>query len=66
MGILTKTSYDIECKYNEEIDLTTALEEFGKFLFKEGFIEVHTSYDKETGQLYRKLSISANKEKLIV
>ena len=52
----------ISASFDEEVDLNQALSDFSKVLFEEGFVNVQTLYDKETGRLYRKLSISVNKK----
>lgn len=52
----------IDATFDEDITLDSACSDFGKMLFQEGFINVNTLYDKETGKLYRKLTISANKK----
>lgn len=52
----------ISASFDEEVDLNRALSDFSKVLFEEGFVDVRTFYDKETGRLYRKLSISVNKK----
>ena len=62
MNAYTIKSYNVECNYSEDKTLNDALTEFADFLFKEGFISVNTLYDKETGELYRKLSIDVNKK----
>lgn len=54
----------ISASFDEEVDLNTALSDFSKVLFEEGFVNVQTLYDKETGKLYRKLSISVNKKEI--
>ena len=62
MDAYTIKSYNVECNYSEDKTLNVALSEFADFLFKEGFINVNTLYDKESGELYRKLSINVNKK----
>ena len=62
MGSYTIKSYNVECNYSEDKTLNDAFKEFADFLFKEGFINVNTLYDKESGQIYRKLSIDVNKK----
>lgn len=52
----------ISASFDEDVTLNSALADFGKALFEEGFVTVRTLYDKETGKLYRKLSISVNKK----
>lgn len=52
----------ISASFDEEVTLNSALADFSKVLFEEGFVNVQTLYDKETGKLYRKLSISVNKK----
>ena len=55
-------TYTVECNYEENMSLNEAIHSFSEFLFKEGLIDVNTLYDKETGELYRKLSIEVNKK----
>ena len=55
-------TYEVTKTFDEETELSDALSDFGKMLFKMGCVNVHTLYDKETGRLYRKLSISVNKK----
>ena len=62
MGAFTIKSYNVECMFDEDKSLNTALAEFADCLFKEGFINVNTLYDKDTGEIYRKLSIDVNKK----
>lgn len=52
----------ISASFDEEVNLNRALSDFSKVLFEEGFVNVQTLYDKETGKVYRKLSISVNKK----
>lgn len=54
-------SYTVSQKYSEDISLNDSLALFADLLFKEGFININTLYDKETGKLYRKLSIDVSK-----
>jgi hypothetical protein len=52
----------VSASFDEEVNLNSALSDFSKALFEEGFVNVQTLYDKETGRLYRELSISVNKK----
>lgn len=52
----------ISASFDAKVTLNSALADFSKLLFEEGFVNVQTLYDKETGRLYRKLSISVNKK----
>ena len=62
MEAYTIKSYNIERNYSEDQSLNESLKEFADFMFKEGFISVNTLYDKETGKLYRRLTIDVNKK----
>ena len=62
MNAYTIKSYNVECNYSEDKTLNESLKEFADFLFKEGLIDVNTLYDKETGELFRRLSIDVNKK----
>lgn len=62
MGYYEVQSATISCDYPESIDLNEAIAMFADALFKEGYLNVSTKYNKETGELYRELSISANKK----
>ena len=48
--------------YWEDESLNDALKDFANRMFEEDFITVQTLYDKETGKLFRKLSVSVNKK----
>lgn len=48
--------------YWEDESLDDALKDFANRMFEEEFITVQTMYDKETGKLYRRLSVNVNKK----
>lgn len=52
----------ISASFDEDVTLNSALADFSKVLFEEGFVNVQTLYNKETGRIYRELSISVNKK----
>lgn len=51
----------ISCDYPENVELNKAIAMFAKSLWEEGFLNISTKYDKETGEIFRELSISANR-----
>lgn len=55
-------SATICCNYSEDIELNEAIAMFADVLWKEGFLNISTKYDKETGKIFRELSIDANKK----
>lgn len=61
MNSYTIKSYTVSQEYYEDISLNDALSLFADLLFKEGFININTLYDKESGKIYRKLSIDVSK-----
>ena len=62
MRSFTIENYTAECDYSEDTSLDEALKKFADFLFKEGLIDVNILYDKETGELFRRLTIDVNKK----
>ena len=62
MGSYVIKTCTVSASFDEEVSLNSALSDFSKMLFEEGFVNVQTLYNKETGRLYRELSISANKK----
>ena len=55
--ILTATQ-----RFNENDKLSEMLAEFAQGLFEEGLIKISTGYNKETGNIYKELSIKLIKE----
>ena len=49
-------------KFGENYKLSEILAEFAQGLFEEGLIKISTGYDKETGKLYKELSVKLIKE----
>ena len=47
---------------SEVFELNEAIAMFAKSLWEEGFLNVSVKYDKETGEIFRELSINANKK----
>lgn len=52
----------ISCEYPENVELNKAIAMFAKSLWEEGFLNVSIKYNKETGEIFRELSINANKK----
>lgn len=48
--------------YWEDESLNDALKDFVDKMFQEDFITVQTMYDKETGKLFRRLSVNVSKK----
>lgn len=61
MGYYEKQITTISCDYPEYIEINEALAMFAKSLWEEGYINILTKYDKETGLIIRDLSIEASK-----
>ena len=55
-------TYTMSTDYWEDESLEDALKDFANRMFEEDFITVQTLYDKETGKLFRKLSVTVNKK----
>lgn len=49
-------------KFDENNKLSEMLAYFAQGLFEEGLIKISTGYDKETGKLYKELSVKLIKE----
>lgn len=62
MGHYTVQTSTISCDYPENVELNDAIAMFAKSLWEEGFLNVSVKYDKETGEIFRELSINANKK----
>lgn len=62
MGSYKVETATISCNYSEDVELNEAIAMFAKSLWEEGFLNVSTKYDKETGEIFRELSINANKK----
>ena len=62
MGSYTVQTSTISCNYSEDVELNEAIAMFAKALWEEGFLNVSVKYDKETGKIFRELSINANKK----
>lgn len=61
MGSYKVQTATISCNYSEDVGLNEAIAMFAESLWEEGFLNVAIKYDKETGEIFRELSISANK-----
>lgn len=61
MGSYKVETATISCDYPEDVKLNEAIAMFANSLWEEGFLNIATKYDKETGKIFRELSISANK-----
>ena len=55
-------TYTMSMDYWEDESLEDALKDFANRMFQEDLISVHTLYDNETGRLFRRLSVNANKK----
>ena len=55
-------TYTMSMDYWEDESLNDSLKDFANRMFEEDFINVQTLYDKETGKLFRKLSVTVNKK----
>lgn len=62
MESYVERNYTMSMDYWEDESLNDALKDFGDRMFQEDFIKVQTLYDKETGRLFRRLSVSVNKK----
>lgn len=62
MKSYVERNYTMSMDYWEEESLDDALNDFANRMFVEDFITVQTMYDKDTGKLYRRLSVSVNKK----
>lgn len=60
-GYVERT-YTMSMDYWENTSLDDALKDFADRMFQEEFITVQTMYDKETGKLFRRLSVNVNKK----
>ena len=49
-------------KFGENDKLSEMLAKFAQGLFEEGFIQLSTRYDKETGEIYKELRAKLIKE----
>ena len=49
-------------KFEENAKLSEMLADFAKELFEEGLIKISTSYDKDTGEIYKELSVKLMRE----
>jgi hypothetical protein len=49
-------------QFDENYKLSEILAAFAQGLFEEGLIKISTGYDKETGKLYKELSVKLIKE----
>ena len=49
-------------KFDENDKLSKMLAIFAQELFEEGLIKISTSYDKETGEIYKELSAKLIRE----
>lgn len=55
--ILTATQ-----KFDENDKLSEMLADFAQGLFEDGLIKISTRYDKDTGEIYKELSIKLIRE----
>lgn len=62
MESYVERNYTMSMDYWEDESLNDALKDFANRMFEEDFIIVQTMYDKESGKLYRRLSVSVNKK----
>lgn len=62
MESYVERNYTMSMDYWEDESLNGALKDFVNRMFQEDFIQVQTLYDKETGRLFRRLSVSVNKK----
>lgn len=62
MKSYVERNYTMSMDYWEDESLSDALKDFADRMFQEEFITVQTMYDKETGKLFRRLSVNVNKK----
>ena len=62
MGSYTREVLTATQKFGENDKLSEILAEFAQGLFEEGLIKISTGYNKETGKLYKELSVKLIKE----
>ena len=62
MGKYTIHNYTVSQDYKENMSLDEILSHFARVLFNENFITINTLYDKESGELFKRLSVSISKE----
>lgn len=63
MGSYTREILTATQKFDENAKLSEMLADFAKELFEEGLIKISTRYDKETGEIYKELSVKLVREK---
>ena len=62
MESYVERNYTMSMDYWEDESLNDALKDFANRMFEEDFIIVQTMYDKESGKLFRRLSVNVNKK----
>lgn len=62
MGYSTIHTYTVSNDYDEHMTLDEMLAHFARILFNEDFITINTLYDKESGEVFKRLSVSISKE----
>jgi hypothetical protein len=62
MGSYTREIITATQKFNENDKLREMLADFAESLFKDGLIHLSTRYDKETGEIFKVLSVQIVKE----
>ena len=62
MKSYVERNYTMSMDYWEDESLNDALKDFVDKMFQEDFITVQIMYDKETGKLFRRLSVNVSKK----
>ena len=62
MESFTRETLTVTQQFEENDKLSEILAAFAQWLFEEGLIQLSTRYDKETGNIYKELSVKMIRE----